>query len=151
MRVRPVRRPGQSGAAAHRPRHGPGLAAWALGLGGTGQVAGWLRYARLADWLGTRGRTVAIIAAVAATTLLFGLLPGPAALLVAASVLAGAVCGVFTLTEATLVTDHWGTRPLRRRQRRVQRAAHRRRGDCSQHRRGAGRSRAAARPAGAGR
>jgi MFS family permease len=31
-----------------------------------------------------------------------------AALLVAASVLAGAVRGVFTLTEATLVADHWG-------------------------------------------
>jgi MFS family permease len=86
----------------------PALAAWALGLGGAGQVAGRLCYARLAHWLGTRGRTVAIIAAVAATTLLLGLLPGPAALLVAASVLAGAVRGVFTLTEATLVTDHWG-------------------------------------------
>jgi len=86
----------------------PGLAAWALGLGGAGQVAGRLCYARLARWLGTRGRTVAIIAAVAATTLLLGLLPGPAALLVAASVLAGAVRGVFTLTEATLVADHWG-------------------------------------------
>jgi MFS family permease len=86
----------------------PGLAAWALGLGGAGQVAGRLCYARLAHWLGTRGRTVAIIAAVGATTLLLGLLPGPAALLVAASVLAGAVRGVFTLTEATLVTDYWG-------------------------------------------
>jgi MFS family permease len=40
--------------------------------------------------------------------LLLGLLPGPAALLAAASVLAGAVRGVFTLTEATLVADHWG-------------------------------------------
>lgn len=86
MRVRAVRRPGQPGATAHRPGHD----------------------ARLAHWLGTRGRTVAIIAAVAATTLLLGLLPGPAALLVAASVLAGAVRGVFTLTEATLVTDYWG-------------------------------------------
>ena len=86
----------------------PGLAAWALGLGGAGQVAGRLCYRRLARWLGTRGRTVAIIAAVAVTTLLLGLLPGPAALLVAASVLAGAVRGLFTLTEATLVTDYWG-------------------------------------------
>jgi hypothetical protein len=41
-------------------------------------------------------------------TLLLGLLPGPAELLVAASVLAGAVRGVFTLTEATLVTGYWG-------------------------------------------
>jgi MFS family permease len=86
----------------------PGLAAWALGLGGAGQVAGRLCYRQLAARLGTRGRTVAVIAAGAAVTLLLGLLPGPAALLVAASVLAGAVRGVFTLTEATLVADHWG-------------------------------------------
>jgi hypothetical protein len=45
---------------------------------------------------------------IAATTLLLGLLLGPAALLVAASVLAAAVRGVFTLTEATLVADRWG-------------------------------------------
>jgi MFS family permease len=86
----------------------PALAAWALGLGGAGQVAGRLCYRQLAARLGTRGRTVAVIAAGAAVTLLLGLLPGPAALLVAASVLAGAVRGVFTLTEATLVADHWG-------------------------------------------
>jgi len=86
----------------------PGLAAWALGLGGAGQVAGRLCYRQLAARLGTRGRTVAVITAGAAVTLLLGLLPGPAALLVAASVLAGAVRGVFTLTEATLVADHWG-------------------------------------------
>jgi MFS family permease len=85
-----------------------GLAAWALGLGGAGQVAGRLCYQPLAARLGLRGRTVAIIAAGAAVTLLTGLLPGPAALLVAASVIAGAVRGVFTLTEATLVADHWG-------------------------------------------
>jgi MFS family permease len=87
----------------------PGLAAWALGLGGAGQVAGRLCYRQLAARLGTRGRTVTVIAAGSAVTLLLGLLPGPAALLVVASVLAGAVRGVFTLTEATLVADHWGT------------------------------------------
>jgi MFS family permease len=69
----------------------PGLAAWALGLGGAGQVAGRLCYRQLAARLGTRWRTVAVIAAGAGVTLLLGLLPGPAALLVAASVLAGAV------------------------------------------------------------
>jgi len=85
-----------------------GLAAWALGLGGAGQVAGRLCYRPLAARLGVRGRTVAVIAAGSAATLLLGLLPGPAVLLVAASVLAGAVRGVFTLTEATLVADRWG-------------------------------------------
>jgi MFS family permease len=86
----------------------PGLAAWALGLGGAGQVAGRLCYRPLAARLGARGRTAAIIAAGAAATLLLGLLPGPRALLVIAPVIAGAVRGVFTLTEATLVADYWG-------------------------------------------
>ena len=86
----------------------PGLAAWALGLGGAGQVAGRLCYRSLDARTGTRGRATAIIAAGAAVTLLLGLLPGPAALLVTASVIAGAVRGLFTLTEATLVADQWG-------------------------------------------
>jgi MFS family permease len=86
----------------------PALAAWALGLGGAGQVAGRLCYRALAARLQVRGRTVAVFAAGGAVTLLLGLLPGPAALLVAVSVLVGAVRGVFTLVEATLVSDHWG-------------------------------------------
>jgi MFS family permease len=85
------------------------LAAWGLGLGGAGQVAGRLCYRSLASSrLGTRGRAAAVIAAGGIATLLLGLLPGPAALLVAVSFLAGAVRGVFTLTEATLVADYWG-------------------------------------------
>lgn len=86
----------------------PGLAAWALGLGGAGQVAGRLGYRRLASPSGARSRAAAVIAAVAATTLLVGLLPGPAPLLVAGAVLAGAARGLFTLTQATLVSDCWG-------------------------------------------
>jgi MFS family permease len=86
----------------------PGLAAWALGLGGAGQVAGRLCYRVLDARMGPRGRTVAVIAAGSAVTLLLGLLPGPAALLLTAAVIAGAVRGVFTLTEATLVADQWG-------------------------------------------
>lgn len=86
----------------------PRLAAWALGLGGAGQVAGRLCYRPLASRLGPRARTAVIIAAGAAATVLLGLLPGPVALLVTACVLAGAVRGVFTLTEATLITDYWG-------------------------------------------
>lgn len=86
----------------------PGLAAWALGLGGAGQVAGRLGYRALASRTGPRTRAAAVIAAGAAVTLLLGLLPGPAALLVTASVLAGMVRGIFTLTEATLVADWWG-------------------------------------------
>lgn len=86
----------------------PGLAAWGLGLGGAGQVAGRLCYRALESRTGSRGRAAAVIGAGAAVTLLLGLLPGPAALLVTAAVIAGAVRGVFTLTEATLVADWWG-------------------------------------------
>jgi MFS family permease len=86
----------------------PGLAAWALGLAGAGQVAGRLCYRALDARTGPRGRAAAVIAAGSAVTLLLGLLPGPAALLVTAAIIAGAVRGVFTLTEATLVADQWG-------------------------------------------
>ena len=34
--------------------------------------------------------------------------PGPAALLIAAAILAGAVRGLFTLLEATSISDRWG-------------------------------------------
>jgi MFS family permease len=86
----------------------PGLAAWALGLGGAGQVAGRLCYRSLASRLGARARTTVIIGAGAGATLLLGLVPGPGALLIGVSVAAGAMRGVFTLTEATLVADYWG-------------------------------------------
>jgi MFS family permease len=73
-----------------------------------GQVAGRLGYRRLASGLGLRARAAVVIAAVAVTTFLVGLLPGPAILLIAGAVLAGAARGVFTLTEATVVSDYWG-------------------------------------------
>ncbi len=85
------------------------LAAWALGLGGVGQVLGRLGYRRLAARSRVRGRTVAVLLAGAAATLLLGTVPGPAAVLVAGAVLAGGTRGLFTLLEATLVADHWGT------------------------------------------
>jgi MFS family permease len=66
------------------------VAAWALGLGGLGQVL----------------RGVVILALIA--TALLGVLPGPAALLIAAAVLAGAARGVFTLLQATAISDRWG-------------------------------------------
>ena len=36
------------------------------------------------------------------------MLPGPAALLIAAAMLAGAARGVFTLLQATAISDRWG-------------------------------------------
>jgi MFS family permease len=84
------------------------VAAWALGLGGLGQVLGRLGYPALTRRTGVRMRSVLIIGGVAATTALLALLPGPAAALVAAAVLAGAARGVFTLLQATAVSERWG-------------------------------------------
>lgn len=84
-------------------------AAWTLGLGGVGQVLGRLSYGALARVAGVRARTVGVLALCAATTALLGLLPGPAVLLVAGAMLAGAARGIFTLLQATAVTDRWGT------------------------------------------
>lgn len=86
---------------------GPGLAALALGLGGAGQVVGRLGYGPLATRAGVTTRTVAILAATAAATALLGLGTG-AAMLIVAAVGAGIVRGLFTLIQATAVTDRWG-------------------------------------------
>jgi MFS family permease len=86
----------------------PSTAAWALGLGGAGQVTGRLCYRSLAAHTGVRGRTLAVMAAGAGAILLLAVLPGPAALLIAVAVLTGAVRGLFTLLQATVVSDHWG-------------------------------------------
>ncbi|NKZ02189.1 MFS transporter [Actinomadura latina] len=84
-------------------------AAWALGLGGIGQVAGRLGYGALARSTTVRVRTVWIFSLVAATTAGLAVLPGPVALLTAIAVLAGAPRGIATLLQATAVTDRWGT------------------------------------------
>jgi MFS family permease len=83
-------------------------AAWALGLGGVGQVLGRLGYGRLAHATGVRTRTVVILALTAIATALLAVLPGPVALLIAVAMLAGAARGVFTLLQATAITDRWG-------------------------------------------
>jgi MFS family permease len=86
----------------------PTLAAWALGLGGAGQVAGRLCYRPLLARAGARSRAALITGAGGACILILAVLPGQAALLTAASVLCGAARGLFTLLEATVVSDHWG-------------------------------------------
>ncbi|WP_460958991.1 MFS transporter [Parasphingorhabdus pacifica] len=85
------------------------LAAWVLGLSGVGQVLGRLGYGRLVRWTNARSRAVLIFLACAATTLLFGLVPGPFAVLVAVAMLVGMTRGVFTLLQATAISDRWGT------------------------------------------
>lgn len=88
---------------------GPGTAAVVLGVGGVGQVLGRLGYAQLTRRLGVRARTLVVLATVAVTTGLLGMLTWLPAL-VAVAVLAGMVRGIVTFLQATAVTDRWGAR-----------------------------------------
>ncbi|MFF2025081.1 MFS transporter [Streptomyces sp. NPDC058171] len=83
-------------------------AAWALGLGGAGQTLGRMLYATLARRTGTTVRTAVLILLGGVTTAALALISGPYALVVAFSVLAGAVRGNLTLLQATAITDRWG-------------------------------------------
>lgn len=85
------------------------LAAWALGLGGLGQVLGRFGYGRLTERLGVRARGVVVLGLSAAATALLAVLPGPTTLLIVVAMLAGAARGVFTLLQATAISDRWGT------------------------------------------
>ncbi|MFG2084803.1 MULTISPECIES: MFS transporter [unclassified Spirillospora] len=85
-----------------------GTAAWALGLGGIGQVAGRLGYGALVRRTGVRARTVWILTLSAATTAALAVIPGPVALLIAVAFLAGTTRGIATLLQATAVSDRWG-------------------------------------------
>jgi len=86
-----------------------GLAATTLGLLGAGQLLGRIGYAPLTARTTSRQRTVLVVAASAAAIALLAAVPGPAWLLVAVAVLVGAVRGVGTLLQATVVADRWGT------------------------------------------
>lgn len=87
-----------------------GLAATALGLVGAGQVFGRIGYPQFARATSPRARTAAVFVLGAGALWLLALLPGPAWLLIAVAVLAGAVRGCHTLLQATAVSDRWGTK-----------------------------------------
>jgi MFS family permease len=88
----------------------PLVAAVALGLGGVGQVAGRLVYAPLLAPLPVRPRTVLVVAAASVTTLGLAVSARWALLVCAVSFAAGVARGIFTLIQATAVSDRWGTR-----------------------------------------
>ncbi|MFB8760564.1 MFS transporter [Streptomyces nigra] len=83
-------------------------AAWALGIGGAGQTLGRTLYAALARRTTATTRTTILIALGGLTTAAFAAVPGPYALLIAVSVVAGMVRGNLTLLQATAITDRWG-------------------------------------------
>ncbi|MDI2131280.1 MFS transporter [Yinghuangia seranimata] len=84
------------------------VGAWALGLGGAGQVLGRFGYSRFARASGVRARTVGVLAATAACTALLAFVPGPVWLLVVIAVVAGTWRGMATLLNATAITERWG-------------------------------------------
>jgi cyanate permease len=84
-------------------------AALALGVGGVGQVCGRLTYrplVALAPSATVRGVLVLAGAAVMAAGL--ALVPGPLALMLGLFLLTGSARGLFTLLQATAVSDRWG-------------------------------------------
>lgn len=86
-----------------------GTAAWALGVGGIGQVLGRLVYAPLDRRTPPVGRTVVVLAVCAATTGLLAVVARPVALVLVVSLVAGVARGIYTLLQATAVSDRWGT------------------------------------------
>ncbi|KRE47594.1 MFS transporter [Arthrobacter sp. Soil736] len=89
---------------------GAGYTTAALGLGlvGAGQVGGRLFFAAIP----ARARLPIITGTATAAVLLLALLPGPAPMLIATGMFAGAVRGCQTLLQATIVADRWGTNSL---------------------------------------
>jgi MFS family permease len=84
------------------------LAAVALGLGGVGQVAGRLGYSRFAARTTVTVRTVVVVAAVAVATAALSVAGSSPALLIGLGILVGLARGIFTLIQATAITDRWG-------------------------------------------
>ncbi|MBB1242980.1 MFS transporter [Streptomyces durbertensis] len=83
-------------------------AAWALGLGGAGQTLGRVLYSGVARHTTVTARTTILLGLGGVTTAALAVVPGPYALLVAVSMVAGMVRGNLTLLKATAVTDRWG-------------------------------------------
>lgn len=84
-------------------------AASGLAIGGLGQVAGRLGYARLAAATSPVSRASIVSGSVAVTTAMLAVAPTEVWVLFAVSVLVGVSRGLFTLIQATAVSDRWGT------------------------------------------
>ncbi len=84
-------------------------AAIGLGIGGLGQVAGRLGYARLAAATSPVSRAFVVIASVSVTTAMLAVAPTEVWVLFTVSALVGVARGLYTLIQATAVSDRWGT------------------------------------------
>ena len=84
-------------------------AAIGLGVGGIGQVTGRLGYARFAAAMTPVSRTVVVILAIGMTTAMLAVAPAVMSVLFVASALVGVARGIFTLVQATAISDRWGS------------------------------------------
>lgn len=85
----------------------PSLAALTLGLSGAGQLLGRIGYLPLAARTSARSRAIGVLVATAASTALLGVVTTVATLITVA-IGAGLIRGLFTLVQATAITDRWG-------------------------------------------
>ncbi|WP_435769491.1 MFS transporter [Nocardioides sp. SYSU DS0651] len=90
------------------------VAAWALGLGGVGQVVGRIGYTVTAHRVGLRLRTGLVFTLSAASIAALAIAPGDPAVLIALAMVAGVARGIATLLHATAITDRWGPRAYAR-------------------------------------
>lgn len=84
-------------------------AAIGLGVGGIGQVAGRLCYAKLTAATTPVSRTVVVILAIGMTTAMLAVAPAVLWVLFLASAFVGFARGIFTLVQATAISDRWGS------------------------------------------
>lgn len=85
-------------------------AAIGLGVGGIGQVAGRLGYAKLAAATTPVSRTVVVILTIGLTTAMLAIAPPVLWILYVASALVGVSRGIFTLVQGSAISDRWGSK-----------------------------------------
>jgi MFS family permease len=83
-------------------------AATVMAVGGVGQVSGRVCYGRLSGLAGPAGRAWLTLGLVAVATIAFAETPSPLALVAVVSFAGGMARGMFTLVQATAVSDRWG-------------------------------------------
>jgi predicted MFS family arabinose efflux permease len=83
-------------------------AAAMLAVGGVGQVAGRLFYTRLASVTTSSARTWILLGVVALTTAGLAEIHRPLAVVGVLAFLGGTARGLFTLVQATAISDRWG-------------------------------------------
>lgn len=86
------------------------VAAVVFGLVGIGQFVGRFGYPRLSRRLPAPARAALVLGVGALMLAVLAAFPGVLALVVVATIVAGAARGIYTLLQATSVSDRWGTR-----------------------------------------